>query len=85
MRVLNTIVCVCFILSLVGCAAQRPHTVSKPAEAPGSEEPAPAATARPEREHPIRDKCRTAAEKVAIVVTAPIWVPVLVWYYPPGR
>jgi hypothetical protein len=85
MKITNAIVCVCLILAQVGCAAQRPYSLAKPAEAAGSEEPAPAVTASPEREHPMLDKCRTAAGKVAIVVTAPIWVPVLLWYYPPGR
>lgn len=78
MKLLNPIVCVCLILSLVGCAAQRPYTVLKPADAPAGGDPAPepAATAKTGDEHPVWDKCKKTALTTVRVVTAPVWVPV---------
>jgi hypothetical protein len=72
------VVVVCVALTLAGCAAQQPHLTCKaPDVAPDAQRAdAPAAPATgPGPEHPIRDKCR----KIACMVTAPIWVPVVIF------
>jgi hypothetical protein len=81
MKVLNAIVGVCFTLSLVGCAAQRPHAANLLVEMPANSDGRAAATptaAAGEGEYPIWDSCKKTVRGAALAVTAPIWIPVAI-------
>ena len=81
MKVLNLIVGVCFTLSLVGCATQRPHTANLPIEMPVNSDGRAVATptaAAGESEYRIWDSCKKTVRGAALAVTAPIWIPVAI-------
>jgi hypothetical protein len=68
------VICVCFTLSVVGCAAQQHMTCCKDPDCAVVTQAADAPAAAPKAEHPVLDECK----HIVRIVTAPIWVPILI-------